>query len=328
MKAMVLEARKTHLKLRDAPPPTPANGEVLVRVKACGVCRTDLHVYDGELPGGKLPVIPGHQVVGEVVTVGPGVRMLRQGARVGVPWMAKTCGMCRFCCSGKENLCPQPEFTGHTRDGGYAEFLVANEQFCLPLPPGFGDIQVAPLLCAGVIGHRAIGMTGGADCIALYGFGSSAHIVAQVLLHQRRKVFAYTRPGDTETQQFARSLGVQWAGDVGATPPEKPKAAIVFAAAGELVPEALRAVDRAGVVVCAGIHMSDIPSFPYSVLWEERVLRSVANLTRRDGDEFLRLAAEMRLQTQVTAYPLERANDALEDLRHGRFRGSAVLTVA
>lgn len=328
MRAMRLEKQGTPLRLEEVAVPVTGEGEVLVRVKACAVCRTDLHVRDGELPNPKLPLILGHQAVGEVVAVGPRVRRLGVGARVGVPWLGRTCGTCRFCCGGRENLCAQAEFTGYTHDGGYAEFLAVSEQFCLSIPQQLGDVFAAPMLCAGLIGYRALTMTGGADLIGLFGFGSAAHIIAQVAIYQRKRVYAFTRPGDAEGQAFARALGVEWAGDAGATPPERPKAAIIFAPAGELVPQALRTVDRGGVVVCAGIHMSDIPSFPYHLLWEERVLRSVANLTRRDGDEFLPLVAGLGLRPQVTAYPLDRANDALDDLRAGRIKGSAVLTVS
>jgi propanol-preferring alcohol dehydrogenase len=316
MRAMVLDAPRTPLRPADLPEKEPRAGELLLRVRACGVCRTDLHVLDGELPRPKLPLVLGHQIVGEVVG---------DGRRVGVPWLGWTCGECRYCRAGLENLCDRAEFTGYDRDGGYAEYTVADERYCLPLSDGFGDLHAAPLLCAGLIGYRALLLAGGAERVGLYGFGASAHIVAQVARHQGRRVFAFTRAGDEEGQQFALGLGAEWAGDSAARPPDELDAAIIFAPVGELVPVALRAVRKAGTVVCAGIHMSDIPSFPYELLWEERVLRSVANLTRRDGEDFLALALRVPVRTEVEAFALEDANEALERLRSGGIRGAAVL---
>jgi propanol-preferring alcohol dehydrogenase len=298
---------------------------VAIRVHACGVCRTDLHVVDGELTEPKLPLVPGHQIVGTVVAVGEGVGAHAPGDRVGVPWLGWTCGECRYCASGRENLCPRARFTGYQLDGGYAELAVADERYTLRLPDGYPDLQAAPLLCAGLIGYRSLTMCGEAERLGLYGFGASAHIVAQVARHQGRRVFALTREGDGETQEFARSLGVEWAGGSQTGPPEQLDAAIVFAPVGSLVPAALRALAPGGVVVCAGIHMSDIPSFPYEILWGERSVRSVANLTRRDGEEFLAIAPRVPVRTEVTDYPLEAANQALADLRDGRLRGAAVL---
>jgi propanol-preferring alcohol dehydrogenase len=308
--------------------PEPASGQLVARVRACGVCRTDLHVVDGELSDPKLPLVPGHQVVAEVVGSARDADRYAPGDRVGIPWLGWTCGECRYCRSGRENLCDRALFTGYQLDGGYAELVVADERFCLPLSPAHDDVAVAPLLCAGLIGYRALRMTGDAERLGLYGFGASAHIVCQAALHQGRRVFALTRPGDGESQAFARELGVEWAGDVPSGPPEELDAAIIFAPAGELVPAALRALAKGGTVVCAGIHMSDIPSFPYEILWGERSVRSVANLTRRDGEEFLELAPRVPVRTQTTTYPLERANEALDDLRAGRVRGAAVLVPA
>ena len=305
--------------------PEPDPGQVLARVRACGVCRTDLHVVDGELPDPKLPLVPGHQVVAEVIGAGPGAERFAPGDRIGIPWLGWTDGTCRYCRSGRENLCDAARFTGYQLDGGYAELMTADERFCLPLVPGHEDVAVAPLLCAGLIGYRALRMTGDAERLGLYGFGASAHIVCQVARHQGRRVFALTRPGDEEGQAFARELGAEWAGGVPGGPPEELDAAIIFAPAGELVPEALRALAKGGTVVCAGIHMSDIPSFPYEILWGERGVRSVANLTRRDGEEFLAIAPRVPVRTQTSTYPLERANEALEELRAGRVRGAAVL---
>jgi propanol-preferring alcohol dehydrogenase len=326
-RAMILVRQGEPLVLRAFEAGRPGAGEVLVRVHACGVCRTDLHVVDGDLKESRLPLVIGHQIAGVVESVGEGVEGLAVGDRVGVPWLGWTCGVCRFCVSGRENLCVRPLFTGYTRNGGYADRAIADARYCLPIPPGFDDISAAPLLCAGLIGYRAWRMIGDAEVVALYGFGSAAHIIAQVGIHEGRKVLAYTRPGDAAGQAFARFLGVTWAGGVGEAPPERPQAAIIFAPAGELVPQALRDVDRGGVVVCAGIHMSDIPSFPYEILWEERQLRSVANLTRADGVGFLELAARVPVRTEVTVYPLERANEALDDLRAGRIEGSAVIAL-
>jgi propanol-preferring alcohol dehydrogenase len=310
------------------PDPVPGPGKLLLRVKACGVCRTDLHLVDGELSDGRLPVIPGHQIVGVVLDRGEGVDRFAAGDRVGVPWLGGTCGICRFCVRGEENLCPEARFTGCHLDGGFAELAVADAGYCLPLPGGVPDAEAAPLLCAGLIGYRAFRMTGDARRIGFYGFGASAHILIQVARHLGREVFAFTRPGDQAGQDFARKLGAAWAGPSGGKPPEVLDAAIIFAPAGHLVPEALRAVDRGGAVICAGIHMSDIPSFPYEILWGERVLRSVANLTRRDGEEFMELAPRIPVRTEVTVYPLSEANRALADLRGGRISGAAVLAPA
>jgi propanol-preferring alcohol dehydrogenase len=319
---MVLEAAGRPLVEADLPRPEPAEGQVLLRVLACGVCRTDLHLLDGEVDVPHPPRVLGHQIVGEVIE---GAGDFAPGARVGVPWLGWTDGTCRFCTRGLENLCVEARFTGRDIDGGYAEYTVADARFCFPIPEDYPDLQAAPLLCAGLIGFRALGLAGDGERLGLYGFGASAHIICQVAVSQGRRVFAFTRGDDTDTQAFARELGAEWAGDSLGPAPEPLDAALIFAPVGPLVPAALRATDRAGVVVCAGIHMSDIPSFPYEVLWEERVLRSVANLTRRDGAEFLALAPQVPVRTEVTEYPLERANDALEDLRAGRFRGAAVV---
>jgi propanol-preferring alcohol dehydrogenase len=306
------------------PAPEPKPGQVLVEVAACGVCRTDLHVVDGELPDPKLPLVPGHQVVGRVVEAG---ERLAAGDRVGIPWLGWTCGECRYCLSGRENLCDRARFTGYQLDGGYAELIAADERFCFPLPEGDDDLQAAPLLCAGLIGYRSLRLAGDAERLGLYGFGASAHIVAQVARHEGHRVFAFTRAGDEQAQKLARELGAEWAGDAAGPSPEELDAAIIFAPAGELVPAALGAVAKGGTVVCAGIHMTDIPSFPYELLWGERVLRSVANLTRRDGEEFLALAPRVPVRTEVEAYPLAEANEALARLRAGRVRGAAVLTL-
>jgi alcohol dehydrogenase, propanol-preferring len=313
---MVLDRPGTPLRAADVPEPEPASGELLLRVLACGVCRTDLHIVDGELPHPKLPLILGHQIVTEVVG---------EGRRVGVPWLGWTDGECRYCRTGLENLCDSAQFTGYDRDGGYAEYTVADERYCLPLPEGYDELQAAPLLCAGLIGYRALRLAGDGEAVGLYGFGASAHIVTQVARHEGRRVFAFTRPGDPAAQSFARELGAEWAGGSDESPPEELDAAIIFAPVGELVPAALRAVRKAGVVVCAGIHMSDIPSFPYELLWGERVVRSVANLTRRDGEEFLALAPRVPVRTEVTRFPLEEANEALKHLRRGEVRGAVVL---
>jgi alcohol dehydrogenase, propanol-preferring len=315
MRAMVLEAAGRPLAERELPEPEPVKGQVLLRVRACGVCRTDLHVVDGELPDPKLPLVLGHQVVGESA----------HGRRLGIPWLGWADGECRYCRSGRENLCDRARFTGYTLDGGYAEWAVADERFCLELPAEYSDAEAAPLLCAGLIGYRALRSAGDADRLGLYGFGSSAHIVAQVAGWEGRRVFAFTRPGDNEGQAFALELGAEWAGSSGESPPEELDAAILFAPAGELVPEALRVLAKGGTVVCAGIHMSDIPSFPYELLWEERSVRSVANLTRRDGVDFLALAPKVPVRAQVEELPLSQANEALERMRSGRVRGSLVL---
>lgn len=326
MRAMILKKIKTPLELIDLPTPQPAKGQLLIKVHCCGICRTDLHVVDGELPHPVLPIIPGHQIVGTVVEKGEGTK-IPIGQRVGVPWLGGSCGRCPFCRAGKENLCDQAIYTGYQINGGFAEFCVANENFCFPIPEQYPDQQAAPLLCAGLIGYRSLRMAGEGKNLGLYGFGASAHIIIQVAKYQHRNIFAFTRPGDIKTQTFAMLLGAQWAGDADNLPPEPLDAAIIFAPDGSLVPLALKAVTKGGTVVCAGIHMSDIPSFPYSLLWEERVLRSVANLTRHDGEEFLTLAPKIPIETKVTVYPLDKANEALEDLRHGRFHGAAVIEV-
>ena len=307
--------------------PRPRPDEILIRVRCCGVCRTDLHVLDGELTSPKLPLVLGHQIVGTIVERGSEVEDLVEGQRIGIPWLGRACGDCEYCVRGSENLCERAAFTGYQLDGGFADYAVAHPRFAFPLPGSFPDLQVAPLLCAGVVGHRALGMADGALALGLYGFGSSAHIVAQVARYQGRRVFAFTRPGDESAQSFARQLGVEWAGGSDVLPPVPLDAAIVFAPVGALVPRALKAIRRGGTVVCAGIHMSDIPSFPYELLWGERTLRSVANLTRRDGIEFLELASQVRVRTEVRAYPLDEANRALEDLRAGNFSGAAVLAI-
>jgi propanol-preferring alcohol dehydrogenase len=324
---MVLDRPGMPLREAAREVPTPGPGQLRLRVLACGVCRTDLHVVDGELPALGRPVVPGHQIVGVVEGRGPGVERLAPGQRVGVPWLGWTCGTCAFCRSGRENLCAEARFTGYHLDGGFAEYALADERYCFPIPEGYSDLQAAPLLCAGLIGYRSLVMAGAASRLGLYGFGAAAHIVVQLALHQGRRVFAFTRPGDSEAQAFARALGAEWAGASGDAPPEPLDAAILFAPAGELVPVALRAVERGGTVVCAGIHMSEIPAFPYSLLWQERVVRSVANLTRRDGEEFLALAPQARVRTEVESFPLSAANEALARLRGGRIRGAAVLAV-
>jgi propanol-preferring alcohol dehydrogenase len=327
VKAMVLERPGEPLRESEVEDPVPADGQVAIEVAVCAVCRTDLHVVDGELTEPKLPLIPGHMAVGAVAKNGPGAERFAAGDRVGVPWLGWTDGDCRYCRSGRENLCVSAKFTGYQLDGGYAERMVADERFCFPLPEGYPDLQAAPLLCAGLIGYRSLRLAGDAERLGLYGFGDSAHIICQVAVHQGRQVFAYTRPGDDETQAFARQLGAEWAGGTGDPEAHELDAAIVFAPVGELVPEALRAVAPGGTVVCAGIHMSDIPAFPYEILWGERTLRSVANLTRQDGEEFLRLAPEVPVRTEVQPYALADANHALDDLRGGRVRGAAVLRV-
>jgi len=314
---MVLHAQGGPLRIEDLPVPEPGPGQVLLRVAACGVCRTDLHVVDGELARPKLPLVPGHQIVG----------VAGDGRRLGVPWLGWTCGQCRYCRAGRENLCEQARFTGYDLDGGYAEYVLADERFCFPVPPGCSDVQAAPLLCAGLIGYRALRMAGDAERIGLYGFGAAAHIVAQVARHEGRRLFGFVRPGDDEAAAFAREIGCEWAGPSDGPAPEELDAAIVFAPSGELVPAALRTLARGGVVVCAGIHMSDVPAFPYELLWHERIVRSVANLTRQDGAEFLRLAPRVPVRTEVEQFPLERANEALDRLRKGSVRGAAVLVL-
>jgi propanol-preferring alcohol dehydrogenase len=325
MRAMVLDAPGTQLRAAELPTPSPGPGQVLLAVRACAICRTDLHLLDGDLPDPKLPLVLGHQIVAEVEEVGIGVEAPSVGDRVGVPWLGWTDGSCRYCLSGRENLCPNARFTGYQIDGGYAERAVADARFCLPIPEGYTDLQVAPLLCAGLIGWRCLKMTGDAERLGIYGFGTAAHLVAQVARHQGRRVFAFTRPGDEGTQRFALELGAEWAGASTESPPERLDAAILFAAVGELVPAALRAVAPGGTVVCGEIHMSDIPSFPYELLWHERVLRSVANLTRQDGMEFLELAPKVRVRSIVTEFPLVEANQAVEWVRSGAGRGGAVL---
>ncbi|MFB2977416.1 zinc-dependent alcohol dehydrogenase family protein [Microseira sp. BLCC-F43] len=327
MLAMLLDAPGKPLRVADVPIPTANPHQVLLRVHACGVCRTDLHIVDGELTHAKLPLIPGHQIVGTVVATGERVAKFQPGDRVGVPWLGHTCNHCRYCVSGRENLCDNAEFTGYQIDGGYAEYTVADEQFCFPIPPDYPDLQAAPLLCAGLIGYRSYRMTGDAERLGFYGFGAAAHILIQVAKYEGRQVYAFTRDGDIEGQEFAKKLGAVWAGGSEELPPEPLDAAIIFAPVGKLVPAALKAVAKGGVVVCAGIHMSDIPSFPYEILWSERVLRSVANLTRKDGEEFLELAPKVPIRTEVEAFPLTAANEALTALRSGKIQGAAVLVV-
>jgi propanol-preferring alcohol dehydrogenase len=324
MFAMVLDEQRKPLRQAELPDPEPGPGQVLLEVDCCGVCRTDLHVVDGELTKPKLPLVIGHQIIGRVRAGG---ERFSEGDRVGVPWLGWVDGTCRYCRSDRENLCDNGRFTGYDIDGGYAEWTVADERFCFPVPEGYPDAQAAPLLCAGLIGHRALRMTGDAERLGLYGFGASAHIVAQVALHQGRRVFAFTRAGDTKGQDFARTVGAEWAGGAEDRPPEELDAAILFAPVGEHVPLALRATAKGGVVVCAGIHMSDIPSFPYEILWGERVVRSVANLERRDGEEFLRLAPQVPVRTTIEEHPLGEANEALDRLRSGKVTGAAVLRV-
>jgi propanol-preferring alcohol dehydrogenase len=325
MRVMQLAGPGKLLEMAERQGGRPGQGQILLRVSACGVCRTDLHIVDGELPALGHPVVPGHEIVGKVVETGPGVERFRIGERIGVPWLGWTCGSCGYCRTGRENLCDQARFTGYHIDGGYAEYAIADSRYCFPIPDAYGDAEAAPLLCAGLIGYRALVMAGDAQRLGIYGFGAAAHIVAQVARFQGRKLFAFTRPGDAEAKKFALGLGVAWAGDSTALPPEPLDAAILFAPAGALVPAALRAVAKGGAVVCAGIHMSDIPSFPYEILWGERKIVSVANLTRRDGTDFLDLAPRVPVKTTVETFPLERANEALARLREGRVNGAAVL---
>jgi len=325
---MVLERQRQPLRPAELPEPTAGAGQVQIDVHACGVCRTDLHILDGELAEPKLPLVMGHQIVGTVRAAGAGAERFAPGDRVGVPWLGWTCGECRYCRSGRENLCDRARFTGYDVDGGYAEVAVADERFCFPIPDGYPDTQAAPLVCAGLIGYRALRLVGEAERIGFYGFGAAAHILCQVAVHEGRRVFAFTRGGDEETQEFARQLGAEWAGSSEQAPPEPLDGAIVFAPVGALMTAALRASAKGARIISAGIHMSDIPSFPYAELWGERTLGSVANLTRRDGEEFVALAPEVPVRTEVEVYPLEEANRALEDLRAGRFRGAAVLSVA
>jgi alcohol dehydrogenase, propanol-preferring len=327
MRAMVLERAREPLRPAELPDPEPASGQVLISVGACGVCRTDLHIADGELEKPKLPLVPGHQVVGTAIEVGEGAERFATGQRIGVPWLGWTCGECRYCRSGRENLCNRARFTGYDVDGGYAELALADERFCFPIPEGYPDEQAAPLLCAGLIGYRALRLVGDAERIGFYGFGAAAHILCQVAVHQGRRVFAFTREGDGDGQAFARRLGAEWAGSSGEVPPEPIDGAIVFAPIGSLMTAALRASAKGARIISAGIHMSDIPSFPYEQLWGERMLGSVANLTRRDGEEFLALAPQVPVQTEVELHPLEGANEALDSIRSGSLRGAAVLTI-
>lgn len=325
MKAMILDAQGQPLRLAEVPRPTPGADQVLLEVRACGVCRTDLHVFDGDLRQPKLPLVLGHEIVGVVVEKGAAVERFALGQRVGVPWLGRTCGHCRYCTSGSENLCDAAEFTGYTLDGGYAEFALADQSYCFVLPDEYSDAEAAPLLCAGLIGYRSLVAAGDARRLGIYGFGAAAHIIVQVARWQGREIFAFTKPGDVDGQAFARQLGATWAGGADESPPEEMDAAILFAPVGALVPQALRHTARGGTVVCAGIHMSNIPEFPYAVLWGERCVRSVANLTRRDGEEFLAVAPKAGVRTEVESFPLASANEALERLRQGLVRGAAVL---
>jgi propanol-preferring alcohol dehydrogenase len=325
MKAMVLNSRRGALERVERVMPRPGPEEILIRVRACGVCRTDLHVVDGELAQGKLPIVPGHEVIGNVIKTGNEVSAYRAGDRVGVPWLGHTCGVCDYCARGQENLCDYARFTGYHLDGGYAEYMVADQRFCFPIPSLYEDAAAAPLLCAGLIGYRSLVMAGDAHRLGIYGFGAAAHIVAQVALYQAREVYAFTKAGDTEGQAFARELGAVWAGDSNTAPPIALDAAIIFAPVGSLVVHALRAIRKGGMVVCAGIHMSDIPAFPYELLWGERTIRSVANLTRADGIEFLELAPRVPVRTTIETFALSDANEALARLRGGRIKGAAVL---
>ena len=327
MRAMVLHKPRRPLELRDTRRPEPGLGQILLAVHACGVCRTDLHVADGDLPNPKLPLVPGHEIVGTVAGLGADVRGWALGERAGVPWLGWTCGECRYCRTGRENLCQRARFTGYHLDGGYTEYTVADARYVFRIPADYQDLEAAPLLCAGLIGYRSLVAAGDAERLGLYGFGAAAHIVAQVARHQGRRVFAFTRAGDTTAQRFALELGAAWAGDSEAAPPEPLDAAIIYAPVGALVPSALRAVVPGGTVVCAGIHMTDIPAFPYQLLWGERVVRSIANLTRRDGEEFLALAPRVPVHTQIESFPLDEANEALNRLRAGAVRGAAVLAV-
>jgi propanol-preferring alcohol dehydrogenase len=328
MHAMQLAVPGEPLQLTTRDRGTPESGQVLVRVSACGVCRTDLHIVDGELPSLGHPIIPGHEIVGRVAALGPGVDNFRIDDRIGIPWLGWTCGHCAYCTTGRENLCDEAKFTGYQLDGGYAEYVTADNRYCFTLPEGYSDAEATPLLCAGLIGYRALVMAGDARRLGIYGFGAAAHIVAQVAKFQGRRIYAFTRPGDVEAQQFARKLGAYWAGDSGAAPPDPLDAAILFAPVGRLVPAALRATAKGGTVVCAGIHMSDIPSFPYEILWGERRIVSVANLTRRDATEFLALAPQVPVTTTIETFPLAGANEALARLRAGRITGAAVLQIA
>jgi propanol-preferring alcohol dehydrogenase len=325
MRAMLFEKAGQPLRWAELAAPQAGPGQVLIRVRACAVCRTDLHIADGQLNGPKLPLIPGHEIIGVVEKIGAGVSRFKLGDRVGVPWLGWTCDACEFCRSGRENLCDQARFTGYTLDGGYAEYAVADQRFCFAIPDSYSDTEAAPLMCAGLIGYRSLMKAGEGKRLGIYGFGAAAHIIAQVASYQNREIYAFSRPGDEAAQKFARRLGAVWAGGSNEMPPVKLDAAIIFAPAGELVPQALRALKKGGTVVCGGIHMSSIPSFPYSILWQERSIRSVANLTRRDAEEFLPLAARIPVRTEVQTFPLERANEALERLRSGQVNGAAVL---
>lgn len=325
MKAMVLDAPRRALRLAELPPPKPASDQLLIKVRACGVCRTDLHVVDGDLTDAKLPLVPGHEIVGIVAERGAAVERFSVGDRVGVPWLGYTCGTCSYCTSGHENLCDHARFTGYHLDGGYAEYTVADQRYCFAIPDAYDDVSAAPLLCAGLIGYRSLVMAGDAKRLGIYGFGAAAHIVAQVARYQGREIYAFTRPGDAEAQNFARELGATWTGDSTAIPPDRLDAAIIFAPVGALVPQALRATRKGGTVVCAGIHMSDIPAFPYDILWGERRIQSVANLTRRDGEEFLKLAPQVPVRTSTETFGLAQANEALARLRAGKITGAAVL---
>ncbi len=325
MKAMILDTPGMPLRLAEIPIPEPQENEILLKVHACGVCRTDLHVTDGELEKPALPLIPGHEIIGTVAEAGAHASRFRIGQRIGVPWLGKTCGHCRYCRSGRENLCDDAKFTGYTLNGGYAEYAVANENYCFPIPDAYPDAEAAPLLCAGLIGYRALRAAGDAEKIGIYGFGAAAHIVAQVAKWQGRKIYAFARPGDSEARKFAMDLGAVWAGDSGEAPPDELDAAIIFAPVGSLVPEALRNISKGGIAVCAGIHMSDIPGFPYSILWGERRLCSIANLTRGDGEEFFGIARQSGVRTEIETFPLVDANEALKRLKEGKIRGAAVL---
>lgn len=327
MRAMVMDFPNQPLHSAEVPIPKPTDNEILVKVHACGICRTDLHVIDGELTHPKLPITPGHQIIGAIVELGKNVTGFTKGQRIGVPWLGSSCGQCTFCKNGNENLCDNARFTGYQIDGGFAEYCVANSHFCFPIPEGYPDAQAAPLMCAGLIGYRSLNKTNNAKRIGLYGFGASAHIVIQIARYQGREVYAFTSPGDVAAQDFARKLGAKWAGGSDEVSPELLDAVIIFAPVGALVPAGLRAVRKGGIVVCAGIHMSDIPSFPYDILWGERVICSVANLTRQDGEEFLALAPKIPIKTEVHTYPLSKVNEALDDLRHGRFTGAAVIEI-
>jgi propanol-preferring alcohol dehydrogenase len=328
MKAMVLENPGEKLTLQNVPKPSPSSKQVLIKISCCGVCRTDLHILDGDLDNPNLPLIPGHQIIGTVEEIGSEVERFNTGDKVGVPWLGETCGHCEFCRNDRENLCNHSKFTGYDLNGGFAEYTAADAQYCFSIPKDYADQQAAPLLCAGLIGYRSLRKTKEAQKIGFYGFGSSAHILTQAAVYQSREVFAFTRPGDREGQQFALDMGAVWAGASNEPPPQKLDAAIIFAPVGPLIPEALKNIKKGGTVVCAGIHMSDIPEFSYDLLWGERVIESVANLTRQDGEEFLELAPKIPIKTSVTTYPLKDANEALYDLREGNFEGSAVLEIS